>query len=95
MIKGIETVSVEIHDGAVRKLDKVRYIPSFKRNLIFLSRLDSSSYRWRADGGILKVMHSNRIVMKGKQYGEHYLLVGRLMRDGAPKADKSNMRQET
>ena len=44
-IKDIGMVSVETHDGAVRKLGEVRYISSFKRNLIFLSRLDSSSYR--------------------------------------------------
>ena len=67
-------VSVETHDGAMRKLGEVRYIPSFKKNLIFLSRLDSTGYRWRADGGILKVMRDNRITMKGKKYRGHYLL---------------------
>ena len=66
MIKNIKTVNVETHDRAVRKLDEIRYISSFKRNLIFLNKLSSTGYRWRADGEILKVLHSNRIMMKKK-----------------------------
>ena len=83
-------VNMEVYDGAVRKLSEVRYIP--KRNLIFFSRLDSSSYRWRADRRILKVMCDNMVMMKEKQYGGHYLLVGSPMQGKAPKADRSDMR---
>ena len=65
-IKSIGTVSLQTHDGAVRKLDEVRYILSIRHNLISLSRLNSSSYTWRAEDGILKVLRGSRIVMKGK-----------------------------
>ena len=44
-IEDIETVSMKVHDGIVRKLDEAQYISSFKRNLISLSRLDSISYK--------------------------------------------------
>ena len=65
--KDIEMVSLQIHNGVVRKLDEVQYIPKFKNNLISLSRLDSNSYRWRAEDEILKVICGNRVVMKEKR----------------------------
>ena len=37
-IKNIETVSLQTHDEAVKKLGEIRYISSFRRNLISLSR---------------------------------------------------------
>ena len=73
-IKGSGTVSLQTHNGIVRKLGEVRYISNFKRNLISLSRLDSSNYRWRADDEILKILHGSRIVLKEKKYGGHYFL---------------------
>ena len=69
-------VSWRIYDGAVRRLGEIRYILDFRQNLISLSRLDSSNYRWRANDGILKVLRGSRIVLKGKSYGEPYLLTG-------------------
>ena len=75
-IKGSGMVSLQIHDGAVKKLGEAEYIPNFRRNIISLSRLDSSGYRWRVDDGILKVMHDSKIVMKEKKYREYYLLPG-------------------
>lgn len=44
-IKGIITVNLYIHNEAMKKLDEVQYISSFRKNMISHSRLDSSSYR--------------------------------------------------
>ena len=44
-IKDIEIVNLQTHDGIMKKLNEVRYIPNFRSNLILLSRLDSSSYK--------------------------------------------------
>ena len=44
-IKGNGTVSMKLHDRTVKKLHEVRYIPSFKKNLISLSKLDSTGFR--------------------------------------------------
>ena len=60
-IEGIRTISMKEHDGTVKNLDEVWYIPSFRRNLISLSRLNLIDYRWRADGEILKVLHDVRL----------------------------------
>ena len=83
-IRGIETVSWRIHDGAVRRLGEVRYIPNFRQNFISLSRLDSRGYRTVAGGGILRVLRDDRIVLEGKKEsrGQDYL-AGSLVRGGA------------
>ena len=60
-------------------------------NLISISRLDSSCYRWKVDNGILKVMHDNRIVLKEKKYGGYYLLVESSARDRASDASGSSV----
>ena len=78
----------------MRKLNEVRYISSFRSNLISLSRLDSSGYRWRADDEILKVMHGSRILMKKKKYGGYYLLVGSSVRGEALGVGGSEMRRK-
>ena len=44
-IKGIEIVSMKVHDGIVRILGEIYYISNFKKILISLSRLDSIGYR--------------------------------------------------
>ena len=84
MIRGIETISWRTHDGTVRRLEKVRYISDFRQNLISLSRLDSRGYMTVAGGGILKVLHSDRIVLERKKERRgHYYLTESLVRGGA------------
>ena len=75
-IKGVGTVSFKLHDGTSRKLGEVRHIPSFSKNLILLSKLDSNGYTWRAGDGILKVIRGSRVILQGKKRGGHYLLTG-------------------
>ena len=76
MIRGIRTISWRTHDGAVRRLGEIRYIPNFRQNLISLSRLDSKGYRTIAGGGILKVLRSDRVILEGKKMtrGHYYLM---------------------
>ena len=90
-IKGGEMVSMKLHDGIVKKLHEVRYIPSFKKNLISLSRLDSTSFRWKANGEILKVMHGSRMVLRGRKYGRCYLMIGSPVQGGASGGEGSGM----
>ena len=53
-------------------MEKVRYIPNFRWNLISLSRLDSNGYRWIAGDGILIVMSGNRMILKEKKKTKGY-----------------------
>ena len=89
-IRGIGTVSWRTHDGAVRRLEEVRYISDFRRNLISLSRLDSKDYRTVVGGGILKVLHGDRIVLEGKKgKRRNYYLTESPVRGGASRARRS------
>lgn len=74
----------------MKKLGEVRCIPNLRRNLILLSRLDSSSYKWGVNDRILKVVHGNRIILKGKKCEGYYLLAGSSVQDGAPGASRSS-----
>ena len=69
-IRGIETVSWRTHDGAVRRLGEVRYIPDFRRNLISLSRLDSRGYKMVAGGEILRVLDRKSTRLNSSHSGE-------------------------
>ena len=51
----------------MRRLEVIRYIPNFRQDLISLSRLDSTSYRWIANTEILKVMRCDRIILERKK----------------------------
>ena len=51
----------------VKRLRKIQYIFDFRWNLISLSRLDSRGYKTVAGGGILKVLHDDRIILEGKK----------------------------
>ncbi|KAF3665269.1 Retrovirus-related Pol polyprotein from transposon TNT 1-94 [Capsicum annuum] len=53
-IDGIGTIRIKMFDGVVRTLGDVRYVPDLKRNLISLSTLDLSGYRYTGEGGVLK-----------------------------------------
>ena len=68
----------------------IRYIPDFRPNLILLSKLNSRGYRMVADGGILKVLHGDRVILEGeKRMRGYYYLVGSPVRDGASGARRS------
>ena len=70
-------ISWMTHDGVVRRLGKVRYILDFRQNLISLNRLDLRGYRMVAGGGILKVMHDDRIILEEKKrMRRYYYLMG-------------------
>lgn len=81
-IKDEEIVSLKLHDGISKKLDEIQYIPSFSKNQISLSKLDSSGYTWRADDDeILKVIHESRVILQEKKYRGYYILTKNLVPD--------------
>ena len=83
-------VSWRIHASIVRRLREVRCISNFRRNLISLSRLNLRGYRTVAGRGILKVLHSDRIILEEKKRMRgYYFLMESLVRGGASGARKS------
>lgn len=65
-----------MHDGAVRVLTNVRYVPDLKKNLISLGALDSKDFKITIEGGVLKVVYGALVLMKGVRRGNLYLLQG-------------------
>jgi len=46
-IKGIGDIKIKMHDGIIRTLISVRYVPELKRNLISLGELDKNGDSYR------------------------------------------------
>jgi hypothetical protein len=40
-IIGINSIYIQVHDGSIKKLIDVRFVPKLKRNLIYLSTLEA------------------------------------------------------
>jgi hypothetical protein len=49
----------------IRTLCDVRHIPEVEKNLISLGTLDSNSYVYKSEGGVMKVTKGAMVVMKG------------------------------
>ncbi|OMO88295.1 hypothetical protein CCACVL1_08477 [Corchorus capsularis] len=84
-IEGIGSVKLRLHDGSVKMLGNVRYVPKFTRNLISLGKLDSLGYGYSCRGGGLKIIKGSMIVMKGVKNSKNlYELIGSTIRgDGS------------
>lgn len=75
-IKGIGTIRLKMHDGTIRRLTNVRYIPDLKKNLISLGVLDTDGYKVKIENGVLKVIRGALVAMKGTQKSNLYFLDG-------------------
>ena len=64
-MEGICTVRIKMFDGIVRELKEVRYVPQLKRNLISVGALKTLSLVVSIRDGVLKMIKSSMVVMKG------------------------------
>ena len=72
--EGISTIYLRLHDGTLRDLKEVRYIPKMKTNIISLGALKSSGFIITLKNGELKVSLRNLVVMKGIRRKNLYFL---------------------
>jgi hypothetical protein len=63
-ITGIGNIRIKIFDGVVRTLYDVKHVPEVEKNLISLGTLDSNSYGYKSEGGVMKVTKGAMVVMK-------------------------------
>jgi len=75
-IIGKGTIQIIMHDGVVRILTDIRYVPELKKNLIFLGTLESLGCRFTSEGGVLKVFQDTFVIMKAHRSGSLYTLLG-------------------
>ncbi|CAL2253804.1 unnamed protein product [Prunus armeniaca] len=65
-VKGTGIIKVKMHDGTVKMLGMVRYIPKLHKNLISLGTLDKNGYSFKANGRKLIISNGSLVIMKGE-----------------------------
>ncbi|KAH9649108.1 Integrase catalytic domain-containing protein [Citrus sinensis] len=75
-IVGIGNVNLRLHDGTIRELREVRYVPELKRNLISLGMLDQMGLNIKLESGELRISNGDGVVMKGYKRNGVYVLNG-------------------
>ncbi|KAH9649116.1 hypothetical protein KPL70_025868 [Citrus sinensis] len=73
-IMGIGNINLKLHDGTIRELKQVRYVPELKRNLISLGMLDQMGYSVRIESGELMIVKDSQTVMKGSRKNGVFIL---------------------
>ncbi|KAG8497152.1 hypothetical protein CXB51_008362 [Gossypium anomalum] len=71
---GIGTVKIKIHNGTIRILSDVRYVPDLRKNLISLSILDLKGCRINVELSGIKVSREALVFLKGKRTDSLYIL---------------------
>ena len=65
-ITGIGNIRIKMFNSVVRMLCDARHVPEVEKNLISLGILDSNSYGYKSEGGVIKVTKGAMVVMKGR-----------------------------
>ena len=61
-VEAIGELLLELNDGFILKLTDVLYVPSLRRNLISVSRLDNDGYNCHFGNGQCKIVFNNKCV---------------------------------
>jgi hypothetical protein len=79
-VAGKGTVKIKMHNGCVKTFGNVKYVPTARRNLISLGKLDSLGYGYSAKGGDMRITRGSLVIMKGtKTKGNLYQLKGKIV----------------
>ena len=73
-IIGIDSIYIQVHDGSIKKLIDVCFVPKLKRNLISLSTLEAMGFNFAAIDGVLKVSRGYHFILKGNRLNNLYYL---------------------
>ena len=75
-VEGVRVVRIRLHDGTIRELKGVRYVPSMSKNLISVGALESEGLRGTLAEGVLKMSSGSLVVLKGIRSNNLYYLKG-------------------
>ena len=75
-ILGMGKIKLKLHDGTVRNLIEVRYIPNLKKNLISVGFLESKGFKITMKNGILKVSYGAFVALRAARKRNMYFLDG-------------------
>ncbi|KAH9783052.1 Integrase catalytic domain-containing protein [Citrus sinensis] len=73
---GIGTIRLKMFDGMVRELKEVRFVPTLKKNLIFVGALEANGYKVTIEDGIMKFTHGAMVILQGVRRHNLYYLKG-------------------
>ena len=73
-VEAIGDLSLELDDGFVLQLSDVLYVPSLRRNLISVSRLDDDGYDCHLGNGKCQIVFNNKCVGLAFRQDKLYLL---------------------
>lgn len=79
-IAGKGTIRLKLRNGSKLFLQEVRHIPNLKKNLIFVSKLDSEGYKVSFEGKQWKIIKGAMVVMNDERvrtlmYSLHLLIM--------------------
>ena len=63
-IAGVGTVKIKMYDGTVCTIQEVQHVKGLKKNLLSIGQLDDLGRKTHIEGGILKVVRGDLVVMK-------------------------------
>ncbi|XP_031261343.1 uncharacterized protein LOC116119546 [Pistacia vera] len=66
-IEGVDSVHLKLHNGVVKKLRHVRYVPSCSHNLVSLSELASHGYTYIGQRDGCEVYKDDVLILQGKR----------------------------
>jgi hypothetical protein len=93
-IVGKGTVRFRMLDGKKVLLTDVRHVPGLKQNLVSLGRIDEKGCKFSAEGGTLKVLRGDKVVLQGRKLGNLYRLEGSVVTGRAAVNHKSSCQGE-
>ncbi|KAJ9558432.1 hypothetical protein OSB04_013046 [Centaurea solstitialis] len=75
--EGVGVVKFKHHDGVIRELKNVWYVPKLGKNLISLGALEADGYNYSSANGRMKVKRGALVEMKALRHSSHlYVLQG-------------------
>ena len=81
-IGGIGSVRIRMHDGVVKELKEVRFVPQLTKNIISLGTLEAAGYRVILEDATVKVTKGSMVVMRGVRENNLYYLKGKTVIGG-------------
>ena len=78
-MEGIDMVLIKMFDEMVRELKDVRFVPQLKKNLISIRALEAQGLKRTLRDGILKMLKSSMVVLKGIRRNNLYYLKGSIV----------------
>ncbi|XP_070022730.1 uncharacterized protein [Nicotiana sylvestris] len=64
---GIGSIRLRNHDGMIRTLTDIRYVPGLKKNFIFMGALKSKGFKIIAENGVMRICSGALVVMKANR----------------------------